>query len=379
MQSISDNRDWISDVSSRLDCKLQKTAVRSRGKLPYTTVDGVHDDKSRTAPGWWTNGFWPGLMWLMYAGTKNEEYRKTAERSEALLDAALVNFKKLDHDAGFMWHISSGASYTLTGNEKSKNRALFAAAALFARFNIKGGFIRAWNARRDSADTAGWTIIDSMMNLPLLYWASKEVGDDRFRYVAEAHADKTLASHIRPDGSVNHIVAHDPLTGMVFEPLGGQGYGVGSAWSRGQAWALYGFVLSYIHTQKQEYLDTAKKTAHYFISNLQDNGLPLCDFRAPGEPVIYDSTAGAIAACGLIEISKNLPELEGGVYMGAAIKILKVLEEQCCNWSDDEDSILQNGTEAYHKEKTRHTPIIYGDYFFAEAIHKLRGSELLFW
>lgn len=379
MQTIQHNNAWIQDTWNKIDNKLQKTAVRSREKLPYTTIGGVHDDRSQVQPDCWTNGFWPGLMWLMYTVTQNEEYRKTAEQAESQLDRAFTHLEELNHDVGFMWHISSGVNYRLTGNAVSKNRTMLAAALLSSRFNLKGGYIRAWNARNDGLDTTGWTIIDCMMNLPLLYWASKETGDDRFRYIAEAHADKAMTSHIRADGSVNHIVNHNPLTGEMIETLGGQGYGIGSTWSRGQGWALYGFILSYIHTQKTAYLDTAKKTAHYFISNLADCYLPLCDFRAPAEPVIYDSTAGAIAACGLIEIAKNVPEYESGIYLDAAINILQTLETQCCNWSDNEDSILQMGTELYHNEKTRHMPIIYGDYFFTEALYKLLGNDFLFW
>lgn len=142
---------------------------------------------------------------------------------------------------------------------------------------------------------------------------------------------------------------------------------------------LYGFALSYIHTGKQEYLDTAKKIAHYFIACICDDYLPKCDFRSPNEPVIYDSTAGAIAACGLLEIAKNVPEHEKKIYFNAAVKMLKALEENFCNWEEDEDSILQMGTEAYHREEGKHIPIIYGDYYFVEAIYKLKGNTTLFW
>ncbi|MCK9478208.1 MAG: glycoside hydrolase family 88 protein [Firmicutes bacterium] len=374
-----EDKKWANEIWAKVEEKLLRTAVSSREKLPYTTIKGIHNDcLSEKDIHKWTNGFWPGLMWLMYADTKNAEYRKTAERAEELLDGALINFEALDHDVGFIWHISSGVNYRLAGNEQSKNRALFAAASLASRFNLKGNYIRAW-PNRPEADTTGWTIIDSMMNLPLLYWASKHLKDNRFRWIAEAHANKTITSHIRPDGSVNHIVSHDPLTGEIIETLGGQGYGVGSCWSRGQAWAVYGFILSYIHTGNIEYLNAAKSTAHYFISNLKGDYLTLCDFRSPAEPAVYDSTAGAIAACGLIELANNVPELERGGYIDAAIKILKALESKRCNWDDNEDSILQMGTEAYHKKTGRHIPIIYGDYFFVEALYKLRENEFLFW
>lgn len=373
---ISANKSFIDQTWEKLDGKLKQVAVRSRDKIPYTTVNGVHDDRQGKSISWWTNGFWGGLMWLMYLGSKNEEYRITAENAERLMDAAFANVAVLHHDVGFMWHIMSGANYRLTTNAEARNRNLLAAMTLASRYNISGKYIRSWNG-----DMAGWTIIDCMMNIPLLYWASRELGDPRFEKIAVAHADMAMRDHVRPDGSVAHIVSHDVETGEVIETLAGQGYAVGSSWSRGVAWALYGFVLSYIHTKKVEYLDTAKRVAHYFITNLvADDWLPIVDFRAPEEPKRYDSTAGAVAACGLIEIAKCVPEGEQKIYLDSAIKLLRAMEERFCNWQDDEDSVLQMGTERYNSDgKGDHIPIIYGDYFFVEAILKLRGEEFLAW
>ena len=140
---VEQNKAWIDATWEKIDKKLSKTAIKSRDKLPYTTVEGVHDDKSGENVCWWTNGFWGGTMWLMYKATGNEEYRKTAERSEELLDKALKQFDKLHHDVGFMWHLTSGANYRITGNDSSRTRNLFAAASLFSRYNIDGDFIRA--------------------------------------------------------------------------------------------------------------------------------------------------------------------------------------------------------------------------------------------
>lgn len=370
---VQNHTEWINSTWEKLDKKLSKIAIKSREKVPYTTVDGVHDDK-RNEIDWWTNGFFGGLMWLMYVGTKNEEYKITAERQEEFLDAALSDYACLHHDVGFMWDITSGINYRLTGNEKSKNRWATAASILASRFNLEGDYIRSWNSERD----LGVTIIDCMMNIPMLYKANELNGDDRFKSIAMRHADTTIDHHIRPDGSVHHIVEHNHKTGEITGYRGGQGYAEGSSWSRGQAWALYGYTLSYIHTNEERYLDIAKKVAHYFIANLADSDyLPLVDFRSPDEPVLYDSTAGACAACGLIEIAKNVPEHEKKIYINAAIRILKAMEEKFCNWEDNEDSILQNGTEAYNWGINM--PIIYGDFFFAEAILKLKGNDFLAW
>ena len=373
---IEANKAWTDEVWQKLDNKLSRTTIASRDKIPYTTVNGVHDDKKEKQLNWWTNGFWGGLNWLMYIGTGKEDYKITAERSEELLDGVLYkDITRLHHDVGFQWNITSGVNYRQTENPASKNRALIAAMSLSARYNITGKFIRAWN----QPERTGWTIIDTMMNLPLLYRATNIIGDVRFKKVAMAHADMAMKSHIRDDGSVIHIVSHDVDTGEDIETCGGQGYGVGSAWSRGAAWALYGFALSYLHTGKEEYMETAKKVANYFIASVSETGyLPLVDFKAPAEPVLYDSTAGAIAACGLIEIAKYVTnETEQALYLNAAIKILKAMEKEFCNWEDNEDSILQMGTEAY--SKGIHIPIIYGDFYFAEAIYKLKGFDFLVW
>ncbi len=377
---IEQNQAWIDSTWEKVDKKLSKTAVKSRNKIPYTTLNGEHDDKSGKDIGWWTNGFWGGMMWLMYKETGNEEYRKTAERSEELLDNALKNYKSLHHDVGFMWHLTSGANYRLTGNQASCVRNLFAASTLFSRYNIAGDYIRAWNGR----ECAGYSIIDCLMNLSLLYWASEEIGDDRFKKIAMRHMEMAMRDHIRPDGSTNHIVNHELDKVGVREVIGGQGYEATSCWSRGLAWAVYGSLISYVHAGKPEYLDAAKRTADYFIEHCKEtNYLPLVDFIAPAEPVYYDSTAGVCAACGMLEIAKYVSEEGGRRYTREAINILKAIDEHFCNYEEDQDALVLMGTERYpHNENEAnglHIPIIYGDFFFVEALTKLKGSEFFIW
>ena len=372
---IKNNKQWIDQTFEKLDKKLSRTAVKSRYIIPYSTKDGVHTNMAKSDITWWTNGFWGGMMWLMYNATKNPEYLMTAKQSERILERSFEQIDGLHHDVGFMFHLTSGAAYRLTDDKNSRVTALLAAMMLSSRYNAKGEFIRAWNI----PNSEGWTIIDSMMNIPLLYWASKEVGDERFKYIAVKQADMCARDHVRDDGTVNHIVVHDiDNPGKVIETRGGQGYGVGSCWSRGQSWAVYGFILSYIHTKDQKYLDTARKVADLFIEETEKTDwLPRCDFRQPETPVKYDSTAGAITACGLIEIAKNLPEPEAEKYLSAAINILKAMEKNWCDWTENDDSILQMGKEEYHYGE--HRNIIYGDFYFTEAILKLKGSDFLIW
>lgn len=373
---IEENKRWIDEIWTKLDHKLSQLAVLSENKMPNTTVNGVHNDNSGDDKiNVWTNGFWGGIMWLMYQGTDKAQYKKTAVCQEKMLDRAFAHYEKLDHDLGFMWTLTSVASYKITGDESSKVRALFAASTLASRFNPKLKLIRAWNA----PNGPGETIIDCMMNLPLLYWAGEELDDKRFQHMAMAHADSTLEKHLRPDGSVHHIVVTDPETGEVVKCVGGQGFADGSSWTRGQGWAIYGYVLSYLHTGKQDYLDAAKRVAHYFIAAVCQDYVPRCDFRQPEEPLVYDTSAGAIAACGLIELAKCVPELEQKMYITAAVRMMKALEAAHCRWDMDEQSILQNATGMYHCDDGIHVPLIYADYFFTEAMYKLKGFEPLFW
>jgi len=380
---LAENLAWVEETFAKIDKKMQTVTVKNRDRL----VEGTDaEGKKRRTIGAtnWVAGFWGGLNLLMYTQTKNEEYLTTAKRSEELLDEGLMTMEKLHHDVGFMWHIVSGGLYNLTGDENSKRRNLLAAATLSSRYVLNGHFIRAWNGTWNGLDTYNFTIIDCMMNIPQLYWASRVTGDDRFKQIAMSHADTAMKGHIRPDGSVAHIVEHDRELGEPVKTYGGQGYAEGSSWSRGQSWAVYGFVLSYIHTGEVRYLDAAKRVAHYFIANCCDDWIPRIDFRAPSEPVYHDVTAGCCTACGLIEIAKAVGENEGGMYMNAAINLLKAIEAKYADYSLDTEYILKGGSTSYPKDESLaaarvNLPIIYGDYYFVEALTKLLGNEFLPW
>ena len=366
------DREWLNAVLAKLDEKMQYATGRAQEAnfIPYSTKAGRW---SPTDIGWWTNGFWPATMWQMYRITGRELYRNEAVRAEAMLDDALRDFKNTHHDVGFMWLIQSGVRYALEKNADSYDRTMLAAYLLASRYN-PCGFFRAWNEGR-----YGWAIVDCMMNLNLLYWASDMTGDPHFKKMAMNHADTTMRYFVRPDGSCNHIVIFDPETGEFLDNPGGQGYESGSSWSRGQAWALYGFALSFLHTGKQEYLDTAKKVANYFISQVTDDWIPRCDFRQPAQPDLRDNAAGAIAASGLLELARLVPENEARFYFDAAVKMLKAMEQSCINWQLDDPALLTKCTAAYHDTENIHITMTYADFFFVEAVNKLRGETLLFW
>ncbi len=287
-------RKWVSEVNEKILAKEKKVAQRSRNKIPYTTKDGVFDDRGKTEICWWTNGFWGGMMWQLYHATGEPVYLENALRTEIKLDENLMNRQGMDHDSGFKWLPTAVVHYRVTGDMASRNRALLAADNLASRFNPVGKFIRAWNNWDGNEDGsfAGRAIIDCMMNLPLLYWAGDELHDPRFCHIAKMHADTAIKNFIREDGSAKHIIEFDAETGEYLHSVGGQGYGHGSSWTRGQAWAVYGFMLSYIHTKEERYLATAKKVADYFIANIPDSKLIPVDFRQPQTPAYEDSTGG---------------------------------------------------------------------------------------
>lgn len=371
---------WAKEVSEKIKQKMKIVAKRSKDKIPYTTVDGMFDDKSDRDICWWTNGFWGGMMWQLYNATNDELYKNIAISNEVKLDKNLMSHQGMDHDSGFKWLLTAIANYRITKDMEGRNRGLLAADNLAGRFNPVGRFIRAWNNWDGNEDGsfAGRVIIDCMMNLPLLYWASEELHDPRYRQIAMMHADTAVKNFIREDGSAKHIVEFNAETGEYLHSLGGQGYGHGSSWTRGQAWAIYGFALSYIHTKEKRYLDTAKKVADYFISCIPESGLIPVDFRQPQTPAYEDSTAAAIAACGMLEIAKYAEDADKIKYYEAAIKMLKALESQRCNFTIECDNIVEKCTAAYH-DQNHEFSIIYGDYYFIEAIWKITGEEVFLW
>lgn len=378
--------NWINQMIEKIREKMEWVSDKNQDKIPYTTdKDGSYDDRSDKTKewniddglNWWTNGFWAGTMWLLYQDTKDERYAEIARNSESKLEQCFNDFYGMHHDLGFMFQPTAVANYRLTKNKESRKVAMHAANLLAGRFNPVGKFIRAWN-EVGTSDTRGWAIIDCLFNLSLLYWASEESGDPRFRHIAMMHADTVMEHFIRPDGSVNHIVEFNPETGEFVRAHGGQGYCESSSWTRGQGWAVYGFMISYIHTRKQAYLDTAKKVAHYCIANIPDNGIIPVDFRQPKEPAWEDSCGAVVIAGGLLEVAKHVPEIEQDLYRLSAIKILKAIGETRTDWSKNCDAIVQNCSSAYHVDK-HHMTMSYADYYFIEAMYKLSETDFFMW
>lgn len=373
MLILNDNKvKWINGFYEKIERKYLKNAEEIGDIFPFTADEsGKFTEqtflKGRDSVEWWTNGFYAGIMWLLYSATGNEVFKKAAKNQEQMLDEAFILYDELNHDVGFMWGLASKPSYIFDRDIKSRSRSLLAANILAGRANIKGKYLRAWNH-------GDYTIIDCMMNIPLLYWAARETNDERFCYIAEMHANSTIKHHLHNDGSVAHIVVHDPLKDAAIETLAGQGCDVGSAWSRGQAWGIYGFILSFIHTGQKVYLDTALKIADYFIEHTKENNYRVpVDFCQPADLDYIDNSAAVCAACGIIEIAKAT---KNDKYLDEAINILAALEEDC-DFSEHTQPILNRCASSFADKKEM--PLIYGDFFLTEAILKLKGNEFLIW
>lgn len=369
----TDQRRWAEQMLVKLRRKAFGAIEKAQSLpyLPYTVVDSQWKPGPMDGICWWTNGFWPAEMWQLYAATNDEQYLAEARRAGAMLNKAFEDFAHLHHDVGFMWRISSGFDFDLTGDAECRERTLYAAHLLAGRYN-PNGFIRAWNE-----DRAGWAIIDCLMNLSLLYWASEQTGDPRFRLIAQSHADTVLRHFIRQDGTSEHIVIFDPETGAVVDKPGGQGYGKGTVWSRGQAWAIYGLAISYRHTGREEYLNVSRRVADAFIPCVCEDWLPDCDFSQPAQPVVKDDCAGSIAACGLLELADLLGDA-GEPYRAVAYRMLRAMDENHADWSEEYPAILTHCTGSYHTAD-RHIAMVYGDYFLVEAVCRLLGDLKLKW
>ncbi|MDD6052010.1 MAG: glycoside hydrolase family 88 protein [Clostridiales bacterium] len=367
-------RNDVKAAAGKAAEKFRRSArlAAEAGILPYKSENGHWVTSPYDGNSWWTGGFWPALMWQLYAMTGEEAYMAEARRAEEMLTAEFRSFTYLNHDVGFMYLLSCGADYKLTGNAQAKTDTLHAANLLLGRFNPVG-YIRAWN----EPYKMGYAIIDCMMNLSLLFWATRETGDPRFAHVAKIHADTTLREFVRPNGSCSHIIEFDPQDGKRVQEHPGQGYTLGSSWSRGQAWGLYGFTLAYLNTRDERYLDAATRIAAYFVDHIRPDGLTNCDFCQPAGEERIDNIAGACAACGLLELAKITGD---AAWRTAAERLVDGLLDHCCDWTDGSCGILTHCTASYHDDGAgRHTNITYGDYFLVEALAKLNGTDPMLW
>ena len=361
------NQQW-KDIHKKIIEKVENQRNRYTEGFPDYVFES---DKYRQChPISWVSGFWPGMLLLAYKNTGDVETLNSLREFEAKQNQCFTRLDKLHHDVGFMWFLTSAEDYNYTGDDTARQAALNAAMVLASRFNPKGEYIRAWNDDTpDDHHKAGWAIIDCMLNIELLYWASNITEDGRFKNIANAHADSTLKNFIRPDGTTKHIVSYNTDTGEYIENVTGQGYSVDSCWTRGASWAIYGFIKAYGYTGDKRYMEASQKVANRFLELLGEGNVPPCDFMQPAEPWYLDSSAGAITACGLLDNAKHCPEKKE-YYINEAKKLLYTLTEKCADLDPETEGVLRHACQLYHRGKKDCT-LIYGDYYYMEAIDKL--------
>lgn len=316
----------------------------------------------------WMAGFWPGLLWLAYAYTGEERYRQWAVQWLKPLEIRAQD--QNTHDVGFLFWPSFVLGYRLTQDHALREIALVAADNLANRFNPKGRYIQAWGPLGHEG-LRGTSTIDTMMNLPLLWWAHEEMGESLYRDIATAHAETTLRNLIRDDGSTVHLVKYDPESGSVEERTTFQGYSEDSCWSRGQAWGICGFAVASEYTGREDFLKTACRLADYFIRRLPEDYVPYWDFGDPAIPEApRDSSAAAIAAYGILKLSELDPN-GGDHYREAAEQIITSLSKTYVDHEGHTHGILKRGCYSKPQSEGTDSALIFGDYFYVATLFRL--------
>ena len=328
----------------------------------------------------WTSGFFPGELWFLYEYTQNNFWKKKAQQHTDILEKEKMNGST--HDMGFKVYCSFGNGYRLTQDEHYKEVLLQSARTLAMRFKPAAGIIRSWDH-----STAKWlcpVIIDNMMNLELLFWATKESKDSTFYRIAVDHARTTMKHHFRPDFSSYHVIDYDTITGQVLKKNTHQGFADESAWSRGQAWALYGYTMCYRETRLPEFLEQAQNIEKYLFThpNMPEDLIPYWDFDAPGIPdEPRDVSAATVIASALYELSLYDPE-KGERYRSNADKIIENLTKHYrATLKKDNGFLLLHSTGTKPTNTEVDVPIVYADYYFIEALirkNKLEKTGKLF-
>lgn len=330
----------------------------------------------------WTDGFWTGLLWLAYEYTGDEKYRELADKNVASFKNRVEKDIELDHhDLGFLYSLATVSGYKLTGSEDAREASIKAANKLISRYQEKGEFIQAWG-ELGSKDHYRF-IIDCLLNIPLLYWASDETGDAKYRNIANKHFVTSCNNVIRDDASAFHTFYMDNETGKPLRGVTRQGYSDDSAWARGQAWGVYGIPLNYRYTRNESCFNLYEGMTNYFLNRLPKDNVCYWDLIFnDGDDHSKDSSAAAIAVCGMHEMNKYLPEVDENkeVYKYAMHNILRSLIENYMNPEIEPGKpVLSHGVYSWHSGKGVDEGNIWGDYFFLEALIRFYKDWNLYW
>ncbi len=320
---------------------------------------------------WWCSGFYPGTLWYLYEYSGEEVLRNDATQRTMLLEPEKNNTGT--HDLGFILYCSFGNAFRITDEPEYKDILVTGARSLATRFNPVVGCIKSW-------DNPKWefpVIIDNMMNLEFLYWAAGATGDPGFYNICVSHSNKTMANHFRPDYSSWHLVNYDSITGRVIGKQTVQGYSDSSAWARGQSWGLYGYTVGYRETHDTAYLDQAIHIADFLLNNpnMPADGVPYWDYDDPAIPDTYrDASAGAIMASALIELSGYCGASDSTRFIESAIRTLRSLGSDKYRAKKGENGhfILKHSVGSLPGKSEVDVPLTYADYYFVEALMRLR-------
>lgn len=372
-------RTWSADVQTALQDSLARIGRQHRAFGDLFPVVGEGTRYQLSENNHWLAGFWTGLLWLTYAATGDEDLGVHAKSLLTTFRERLDKKVHITHDLGFLFSLSARAQWQLAGDAQARDLALRAANELVQRYRPAGRYIQAWGAVGD-AEEGGRAIIDTLMNLPLLFWASQQTGEPHYRDVALAHAETSWRSLLRPDGASYHTYFFDQASGEPLGPRTHQGHADDSLWARGQAWAISGFAVAADWCRDRNLLDAARHAARRFMAELPADGVPTWDLRLPGDAPHYrDSSAGAIAAGGMLRLAGLVDGEERDEFRRSARALLDALVAHCFEDRPQAQGLLRDGTYHAHKGWGVETYFICGDYFFLEALLASQGGVPDFW
>lgn len=341
------------------------------GQFPKTYHPNT--DKFETSnSSWWCSGFYSGTLLNLYQQTKDAALLNEANNNLKGLEKEQYN--KGTHDLGFMMYCSFGTANRIEPKPEYKEILINSAKSLSTRFNPTVGCIRSWNSKADDY----LVIIDNMMNLELLFYATKATGDSSFYKIAVTHANTTMKNHYRPDFSSYHVINYDAQTGAVKEKKTAQGFANESAWARGQSWGLYGFTVMYRETKDKKYLDEAKNIAHFLLTNpnLPADKIPYWDYNATNIPnALRDASAASIMASALLELCRYTGKKEGQEYFNVAQTIIKNLSAPAykADLNTNGGFILKHSVGHFPAGTEIDVPLTYADYYFVEAMERYKA------
>jgi unsaturated chondroitin disaccharide hydrolase len=359
----------LSQIDESLDKFTYKYPAAASVNLIYPTIDNDGD---------WVQGFWTGMLWLAYEVTGNEKYRKVAEIQVEDYLKRIENLIGVNHhDMGFLYSLSCVSAYKLTGNEKAKKAAILAADNLISRFQEKGQFIQAWGEL--GAKDNYRLIIDCLLNLPLLYWASEVTGDEKYADIAKKHFKTAVDVVIRDDYSTHHTYYFDVETGKPSYGITAQGYSNESAWARGQAWGIYGLPLSYKYIKDKDVLDKYINITNYFLNRLPNDFIPCWDLVFTDDNTQRDSSSASIAVCGMLEMMKYTDENKE-YYQNAINNIMSSLMQNYSTKGLNSNGILTHAVYSIPHGGGIDECNIWGDYYYMEALVRLiKDDWVMYW